>query len=727
MKLKGIGALEASADKITLGVTGLAFVGALALQFVPGRNQIKVGPTQQTPGTAFVPVESAAKSLLAELDTTNPKLPEDVPQFTLAGKLDLSGPALPGTRVAMGTPPRIAKAEVAVKVESGQFELPRVPAPAGPQAYAFSGTFHPVEVLRNADLKKVLLSQDQPFDFHAVSIEAKFDGSALRSVLETDPDGDGPLQPIPMNWWFDVVSDVSFVDIVGVEVERQLVVRADGKPATDSAAELLATPPGRFDSIKMWTENVKSLGDVPGAVDTVRSYAAEVQRPEFYPMIAGADWLPPERAIEAGDPAARQKLIRRLTDDIAQADVDIVDVQKRLTAAEGAAPKGRESERQPVGRPGAGGGGGKGGSGGGGVGPAPTTGPRSTPTGNPAALRKRLETLTKRREDLAVRLAGLEQRTPDAGAGAPVPGTRPESTLNAPAITLWTHDLTAQPGASYAYRFRVVINNPAFGRNLQQAQAAMSESSILRGEWSEWSDAVQVDPQTAVFITSASETDPLYGRPTASAELYQFYYGYYRKGNTGLTPGDQIIASETLPEQLKLADLKKLEEFIKANQPIPGAAPAPMPVTRAPGSGGGKTGGTRIDPREAGQPVMPVTPQDPAPTEAGPQSEWLNVPVERQLRLDSGLVFLDATNAPGSSGGVEVVVVGTDGTLYVRTPQADAKSPLLERLRSSAQVGLAQGELKPAEIRTPPVGPGNRPPSGPKAPPAGGGMGGGGG
>lgn len=726
MKLKGISALEASADKITLGVTGLAFVGALALQFVPGRNQIKVGATQQTPGTAFVPVESAARNLLAELDTTNPRLPEEVPQFTLAGKLDLSGPALPATRVAMGVPPRIAKAEVAVKVESGQFELPRVPAPAGPQAYAFSGTFHPVEVLRNADLKKVLLSQDQPFDFHAVSVEAKFDGSALRSALEADPDGDGPQQPIPMSWWFDAVSEVAFVDIVGIEVERQMVVRADGRPVAEAPPELLATPPGRFDSIKMWTENVKSLGDVPGAVDTVRSYAAEVQRPEFYPMIAGADWLPPERAIEAGDPAARQKLIRKLTDDIAQIDVDLADVQKRLTAAEGAAPKGRESERQPVGRPGAGGGGGKGGSGGGGVGPAPTTGPRPAPVGNPAALRKRMETLSKRREDLASRLAGLEQRTPDAPLAAAVPGARPESTLSSPSITLWTHDLTAQPGASYAYRFRVVVNNPAFGRNLQPSQAALAQSSTLRGEWSEWSEAVQVDPQNAVFITSASETDPLNGRPTASAELYQFYYGYYRKGNTGLTPGDQISASETLPEKLKLADLKKLDEFIKANQPIPGAAPVPAPIAPAPGGGGGKTGGTRIDPREAGAPVMPVTPVT-APAEAGPESEWLNVPVERHLQLDSGLVFLDATSAPGSAGGVEVVVVGVDGTLYVRTPQTDTKSPLLERLRSSAQVGLAQGELKPAEIRTPPAGPGNRPPSGPKVPPAGGGMGGGGG
>ncbi|KAA0235903.1 hypothetical protein EDM76_08230, partial [bacterium] len=140
-----------------------------------------------------------------------------------------------------------------------------------------------------------------------------------------------------------------------------------------------------------------------------------------------------------------------------------------------------------------------------GVGPAPTTGPRPAPVGNPAALRKRLETLSKRREDLGARLAGLEQRTPDVGAAAPVPGTRPESTLNAPSITLWTHDLTAQPGASYAYRFRVVINNPAFGRNLQQSQAALAASSMLRGEWSEWSDAVQVDPQTAVFITAAAE------------------------------------------------------------------------------------------------------------------------------------------------------------------------------------------------------------------------------
>jgi len=727
MKLKGINPIEANADKITLGVTGLAFLGAVALQFVPGRNHIKVGSfDKQTPGTAYVPVESAARTLLRDLETTELKLPEKVPQFTLAGKLDLSGPTLPATRIAMGPTPNIAKAEVAVKVESGQYDLPKVPAPSAPQAYAFSGTFHPIEILRNLDLKKTLVSQGQPFDFHAVSIETKFDGTALRAVLESDPDGEGPLQALPLNWWHDSVSDVSFVELVGVEVERKLLTNADGMPAKDQTVVTLPAPPGRQDSIKMWTEAVHSLGDVPGTVGTVQSFSEQFLRPEFYSTIAGAQWLPPEKALEGGDPAERQKLIQRTRDQVAQLDADIADVQKKLAAA-GSSTKGAGGGRdsQPVTPPNRGGG--RGASGGPANVPAPT-GPKAPPTGNPLVLQRRLDALEKKRTDAAAKLDQLEGRiTADPSKPATQPGTPVlQTTLTTPAITCWTHDLTGVPGATYAYRFRAVINNPLYGRNLQDGQKQMADNSLLRGEWSDWSDPIQIDPQTAVFITSAQQADVLTGRPTASAELYQFYYGYYRKGTVGLQAGDPIAARESLPATLKLADMAKLEEFVKNNQPIPGAAPAPVvpPPGGGPGGGGKGGGGMRVDPRDrVVERPAPTAAPEAAP--AGPEAEWLNQAVPKQLELTSDLFFLDSTESPGQPGGYNVVVVRGDGTMYVRTPETDSKSTLLSRLRNSAQVGSTQGEIKPTETRTP--RPDATPRPFPRQPQPGSGGGGGGG
>src|SRR5690606_4397936 len=101
------------------------------------------------------------------------------------------------------------------------------------------------------------------------------------------------------------------------------------------------------------------------------------------------------------------------------------------------------------------------------------------------------------------------------------------------------------------------------------------------------------------FITSAHEGDQLGGTrapPRARAEVFEFFYGYYRKGEIGqLEPGDQIVA------QVKLPDSSKLLIF---DMPEPGLAQAggeepPLGGGRGPGPA---IGGAPPPPGEEGQP-----------------------------------------------------------------------------------------------------------------------------
>ena len=75
MKLKGINLLERHVEKLILVVVVLVFLGVLALQIVAPRT-IDVGGQAVAPAEAFRPAEQAAQSLRAQLDSTDPALPE---------------------------------------------------------------------------------------------------------------------------------------------------------------------------------------------------------------------------------------------------------------------------------------------------------------------------------------------------------------------------------------------------------------------------------------------------------------------------------------------------------------------------------------------------------------------------------------------------------------------------------------------------------------------------
>src|SRR5262245_4827520 len=283
MKLKGISPLERNVDRIVLGVVVLVFAGALAYQFLGAGNTVKVGNSEVPAPQAFDPVVREAKALASSLDRTDLKTP-DVPAFTLANKLAIGAgtPKIAKAGPSLGRAPSI-NTKVNTLPLNNTFAAIEVPAPTSPVAVVFQSTISPVEQVKNKDLA-AYLPAEQPFDKAGVSVEAVFSGVALREALQKDPDGDGPIQAMPRSWWVENFNgqDVNQVEIVAVEVERELV--RDAKGMTPEKPTVVKVPPlpGRTSMLAEWKQNVHALGDMPGYVDTARAAAEEVQRPKYY-------------------------------------------------------------------------------------------------------------------------------------------------------------------------------------------------------------------------------------------------------------------------------------------------------------------------------------------------------------------------------------------------------------------------------------------------------------
>src|SRR5207302_241201 len=135
------------------------------------------------------------------------------------------------------------------------------------------------------------------------SVEAVFSGAALREALQKDPDGNGPIQPMPRSWWVDSIGgqDVNLVEIVAVDVERETLRLPDGSTPTSPVVAKVPALPGRPSMRAEWEQSVHSLGDTPGMVDTVRQSAEDVQRPKYYDTIAGPEWKEPAELLVQGD------------------------------------------------------------------------------------------------------------------------------------------------------------------------------------------------------------------------------------------------------------------------------------------------------------------------------------------------------------------------------------------------------------------------------------------
>jgi len=710
MKLKGIKPIEQHLEKAVVGAVGLGLLGVLAWQFL-SPTKIKVGRSEQSIAGSFSPAEQAARALEGQLDDASPELPKLPEQSGLTGfEAMLTAPVGPTGRIApLGMVASLGASAGSLPVGEVAFAALQIPAPASQAAAGFRGTIDPREILAHPELRtKNLVPAEQPFDKAAVSIQASFDGKALRTALETDPDGAGPAAAFPTDWW------LGRLEIVGVEVQRE-----ERDAAGNWVNPTVIDPiPGQYASLSEWTKNVKSATDVVAQLDRVRRNGESIQRHPFYSMMVG-QWAMPTVLLAREAANFDPQRYETLSQDLAAKQTRLQEVESEL--AQLPTNDGRAPSPEPAPRRRDEGGGGGGGGGGKGV-QGPGSGPNRNPNPNPEPQRE--ETPQQKRG----RLQGEQRRLTGeidslrrelsqmGGAPLPEPATESGQTPAAPptmlenqAVQLLAHDMSAVPGNAYRYRLRVVVNNPVYGKEgiLKENDAAQQElarTSLLRGNWSDWTNTVEVDRDAYWFITSASANQTRSGLNTAKAELYQFYYGYYRRAEVSLEPGDALVGRVKLPK-LFLVD----ETTLAANPQVP----QPMPEEDR---GGGK--GAR--PERMPQPGTP-TPNQPegqsGPTQGPPAKE------ELVFQDTSSVLLLDVRPVPGELNRLQTVLRGIDGRMVVRTPEGDRAVPAYERVRRSAEMGVRQSQPKP----TPRQAPVQREPEPEMTPPNRGGGGGGGG
>jgi hypothetical protein len=720
MKLKGIKPIEQHIEKIVIGVAGAAGLGLLGVQFFTP-SSFEVGKQQVSVGDAFRPAQEAADRAKAAMDNQEPRIPE--PPAPAGGEKLAIGLAAGGTvkssTIALGPGPSFGKAATSGAVATASYKLPEVAAPAGLVGHAFRSTVNPVEAISNADLAK-LLPAAQPFDKASVSLEAAFNGMSLREQLTIDPDGEaGPQQPIPLGWWKDTANEAAaMVEIIGVEVERETLRNPDGTTPSGSTVVKVPGIPGRFNALKMWNDSIRSLGDVPPMLDEYRAAADQIQRPAYLSTIAGPAWKSPAEMAAAAttDGDAKIRRVADLKKRLGDLDEKIADLEQKIQSAPETDPRDkpatRPETRPPEGGGGRGGGGGKGGSPGNIAPPAPSV-KKDEPQLSRPVLERQLATRNDERKRLVKSLAELGETIEEAtDSSETAPVVAAASLLDSTEVKLYAHDLTVEPGAQYRYRMRVVVNNPLYGRNLQESQRTLADKSTIEGTWSAWTGAVDVDPNEFFFVTSAEPRSEISSAPKAAAEMYVFYYGFYRMASVSLEPGDVLTGTAKLPD-LKLADMKKLEESLKD----PSAAPitqAPIPVPAGGGkSGGGKGGGGRMSEREQIDRGGRQAPIAAEPAAAG--VDWLTVPAKKTIELKVDALYLDtvplATGQQGLAGEERprfmALMRNQHGQLVSRLPDVERASAAYRRLEASAKEGARQNapEAKVEETRVRPPKP----------------------
>lgn len=619
MKLKGVNPFQQHIEKIVLGLVLVILLGVIALQFVTTPNNIEDGGRSIAPAQVYTSLESQANQLQSQITDLNPALPDVKPvdlvqrynnAFENAGstRLALSSSLGQGVDIAQATGTDVQQVK---GIESGPVAALDVPATTTPVAVSQWATLDPYAVQTVPEYADYVPAQ-QPFDFPSISIEATFSGTELEAVLSGENGG----STIPRRFW-----SATGIAILGFEVERQRLM-PDG---SWSASESIQTPPhtpiptNAINSESGLQELVTVIGNAARAVD-------DVARPMFPPTIAGSAWTPPSERV-ALEGASEDDQIKRLQRQLERARGEL----ERLSNPPRPTTQSPRDQRP---------GGGKTSD------PAPSRNNPSNTTNdrNRQRIERVRETITRLEDEL--KDLGVEEVTSSVRVRTSARDV--QSVLETEAIELWAHDLGVEPGATYRYRTRVAVNNPLFRKSAEldpddAAQQALTRDPIARGDWSEWSSPVVAGAREYFFVTSANlgtagDTSPA----RATVELYQMYYGHYRKSTLTVSPGDMLSASVRVSGDLLAFDTQTVpvadaSKFVESLGGDAAASDLPEGISELPG----------------------------------------------RVRIDMGVFVLDVYQGQEQTttglGGqqqsvIQVVLRNSDGEVIVRTEQADESS-----------------------------------------------------
>ncbi|MEZ6235371.1 MAG: hypothetical protein R3B68_14375 [Phycisphaerales bacterium] len=699
MKAKGINPIEQNIEKIVLGVAGAALVAVVAMQ-VLGGSSVEVGSKSYPLDQAYTPVRDEALRVQGAMQNPSPTLP-DVPVVDLLGRYRelVAAPVADQPRVvAFGPGIGVVSSGRVDDTPVGDaiYAAVNVPAPARPMGYSFRNTLDPVQVSRTPGLTD-LVPVAQPYDKSSITVESVFDGVAFERMLRADPDGPGgPARAMPLRWWQDGL------EIMAVRAERQ--VRLPGGAWSDP--QPVSVMPGSFD-VTAPPEGQAQFNPVTlrTAVVQARQLSREVQRPRYLRVIAGQPWVPPSAAGQIAAIEARRAEIDRLLGqrrgmerEIRRLELTIEQGPRNNTPTTPTVTPGRDG-RSPER-------------------PAQPTQPNNRPPQVDPAIQAMQTQMDRLRQQLVQNEDALKQIGVGLD-GKPIPTWDDDNELGyAPPVLedaevrLWVHDLNVEPGMAYRYRMQVVFNNPFFGNAaaLVPDQQSLAAEPMLAGAWSAWSDPVSVDQTRYIFATSASVADDIGATPRAQFDVFEFYYGYWRRGQASMSAGDQLIARLNLPDP----EMRPIYDLEQAPAP---RQPGGVPGTRSPGE--------RIDPVPGrSDPGVPIDPLNRNPQGAPPGAPGLqfNLPDVAALAqpgpeslgpIATGVILLDVMNMPaGAESGLagvgvrqitQAVLRSAHGRIEVRSPSIDRAAALYRSLIRSAEEGMRQGAPEPEAFEPDPI------------------------
>ncbi|MCA9298309.1 MAG: hypothetical protein KDA28_04540, partial [Phycisphaerales bacterium] len=557
MKVKGVNPIEAHVEKLVLAVVAVVLMAVLFMQFAMP-STIQVGGEDLSPERAFDPAKNEALAQQNRMEDQEPAFPE-APPATLGAQFDqVKGAALVPQDVrfaALGESPSVMPDDLQLNdaLKDGSLVAPLVvPAPSAPLAAAYMTTVDPSEVIANPELAP-LLPSSQPYDKTSVSVEATVDGTEIYRLLVSDPEGDAV--PMPVAWWRD-----SFA-ILGIEVEREELTE-DGEWTNLTPVEGI---PGTPTLLADLLENKPTVGAMRSVIGEAQRSESMILEPDFVRTIAGPEWESPTDELKRQAMSLRQDEIDREIDRIKKLKRELDELQAmvdRLPKDDGDARSRNEPARDPRRDPG----------GMKGVDPGrQTTRERDTGSNlNPNVVRNRARA-TAQQFNKSVQSFfdeyGYDPLVEENSRDRRETSNRRDLTplFERAEVKVHAHDFDVEPGKTYRYRLRLVVNNPAYGRvdYLEREQQELAEEALAYGAWTSFSAPIEVPEEQYYFVTGASPGNLASG-PSATVEVYEFHYGYWRRGQARLEPGDMI---ET---DLALSDPNTRpiwpEEFLRENQ-----------------------------------------------------------------------------------------------------------------------------------------------------------------
>lgn len=565
MKTKGISVFERHVEKGVVALFALFAVAMFVWQtdLLGDPNAVEINGERVAPGRAVEVVQAEAGRYASRLDaapTENEPAPtaEELLAPLRAAMAAGEGPG-EGGRVALAESGGVdvggAEGVGVTTPEGGTFvTVAAPPAVRGVRAATTLGTVDPVEVARAPELA-AMVRDEQPYDLAAVTVEGVFPAGEFREALRASPES-ADATPIPTSWWRDQI------ELVDVEVEREELAAGLGW----GPAELLDPEPGRFSMRAELTSEV-TPAETEELVRRARLEMGDIVRPRFYGLVSGVAWRPPSEREEM-DVSVPEEVEERVEtlDRLDRRLAERRERLRRLTDRPVEEPREREDRRdeQMPGAPGSGGGGGGGGS-----------RDRDARQSQIEAIEEQIAELEAERAAIVDELAedgyGPSGRPITEGEGAGEPIGEPLTSLTAQGapdeVTVWVHDPSARPGTTYRYRMRAVTNNPLLTHlsRLPEEQRSAGVEPVLRGAWSSWTEPVRVTPMSAVRVVTASEpSEPTGGglgrrAARASVEVYEFYYGYWRRAEVSAAPGERVAAELGLEDPLPIWTAEAVE------------------------------------------------------------------------------------------------------------------------------------------------------------------------